>query len=49
MLRILNKDKVPVKGLRVYKDLCIESVLDLDDKTLSFSAPLRNVRGIIIP
>lgn len=49
MLRILDKNKVPVKGLRVYKDLCIESVLDLDDKTLSFSAPLRNVRGIIAP
>lgn len=49
MLKILDKDKVPMKGLRVYKDLCIESVLDLDDKTLSFSAPLRNVRGIIIP
>ena len=49
MLRILDKDKVPVKGLRVYSDLCVESVLDLDDKTLSFSAPLRNVRGIIVP
>lgn len=49
MLRILDKDKVPVKGLRAYKDLCIESVLDLDDKTLSFSAPIRNVRGIIVP
>lgn len=49
MLRILDKDKVPVKGLRVYEDLCIESVLDLDDRTLSFSAPLRNVRGIIVP
>lgn len=49
MLRILDKDKVPVKCLRVYKDYCIESVLDLDDKTLSFSAPLRNVRGIIVP
>lgn len=49
MLRILDKDKVPVKGLRVYSDLCIEGALDLDDKTLSFSAPLRNVRGIIVP
>lgn len=49
MLRILDKDKVPVKGLRVYNDLCIESVLDLDDKTLSFTAPLRNVRGSIVP
>ena len=49
MLKILDKDKVPVKGLRVYQDLCIESVLDLNDKTLSFSAPLRNVRGILVP
>ena len=49
MLTILDKNKVPLKGLRVYKDLCIESVLDLDDKTLSFSAPLRNVRGFIVP
>lgn len=49
MLKILDKNKVPLKGLRVYKDLCIESVLELDDKTLSFSAPLRNVRGIIVP
>ena len=49
MLRILDKDKIPVKGLRTYKDLCIEGVLDLDDKTLSFSAPIRNVRGIIVP
>lgn len=49
MLKILDKNKVPLKGLRVYQDLCIESVLDLDDKTLSFSAPLRNVRGILAP
>lgn len=47
MLRLLDKDKVPVKGLRVYQDLCVESVLDLDDKTLSFSAPVRNVIGYI--
>nr|DAO57920.1 MAG TPA: hypothetical protein [Caudoviricetes sp.] len=33
MLRILDKNKAPVKGLRVYKDLCIERVLELDDKT----------------
>lgn len=47
MLKILDKNKVPLKGLRVYQDYCIESVLDLDDKTLSFSAPLRNVRGVL--
>lgn len=44
MLRILDKNKAPVKGLRVYKDLCIERVLELDDKTLSFSVPYRNIR-----
>lgn len=49
MLKILDKNKVPLKGLRVYQDLCIESVLDLDDRTLSFSAPLRNVRGYVVP
>ena len=49
MLKILDKNKVPLKGLRVYQDYCIESVLDLDDKTLSFTAPLRNVRGFIVP
>ena len=31
MLKILDKNKVPLKGLRVYQDYCIESVLDLDD------------------
>lgn len=45
MLRILDKNKAPVKGLRAYKDLCVERVLELDDKTLSFSAPYRNIRG----
>lgn len=47
MLRILNKDKAPIKGLRVYKDYCIESVLDLSNKTLYFSAPWRNLRGAV--
>ena len=39
MLRILDKNKTPLTGLVNYKDLCIESVLELDDKTLSFSIP----------
>lgn len=47
MLRILDKDKAPIKGLRVYRDYCIESVLDLSNKTLSFSAPWRNLRGAV--
>lgn len=47
MLRILDKDKAPIKGLRVYKDYCIEGVLELDNKTLSFSAPWRNLRDAV--
>ena len=38
MLRILDKNKAPIKGLRVYKDLCMERVLELDDKTLTSGA-----------
>lgn len=48
MLRILDKNKVPVKGLKKYTDLCIESALELDDRTLSFSAPYRNIRNAIV-
>lgn len=47
MLKLLDKNKVPLKGLRAYKDLCIERVLELDDRTLSFSVPYRNVRGYV--
>lgn len=39
MLRILDKNKAPLMGLIDYKDLCVESVLELGDKTLSFSVP----------
>lgn len=48
MLRILDKNKVPVKGLRKYSDLCIENSIELDDKTLTFSVPYRNVRSAIM-
>lgn len=48
MLRILDKNKVPVKGLRKYSDLCIENSIELDDKTLTFSVPYRNVRSAIV-
>lgn len=47
MLRILDKNKVPVKGLRKYSDLCIENSIELNDKTLTFSVPYRNVRSAI--
>jgi phage minor structural protein len=48
MLKILDRNKVPVKGLKKYDDLCIESVLELDDRTLSFSAPYRNIRNAVV-
>lgn len=48
MLKILDRNKVPVKGLKKYNDLCIESVLELDDRTLSFSAPYRNIRKAVV-
>ena len=48
MLKILDRNKVPVKGPKKYDDLCIESVLELDDRTLSFSAPYRNIRNAVV-
>lgn len=48
MLKILDRNKVPVKGLKKYDDLCIESVLELDDRTLSFSALYRNIRNAVV-
>ena len=48
MLKILDRNKVPVKGLKKYDDLCIESVLELDDRTLSFSAPYINIRNAVV-
>lgn len=37
-----------MKGLRKYSDLCIENSIELDDKTLTFSVPYRNVRSAIV-
>lgn len=39
ILRLRDKEKKLIAGLTKYKDLCIESVLDTGDKTLSFSYP----------
>lgn len=47
MLRILDKNKVPVKGLRKYNDLCIENTIEFDDKTLTFSTLYRNIRNAV--
>ena len=35
MLHLYNLDKVKIKGLKAYKDYCIESDLSTGDKTLS--------------
>jgi len=39
MLQLYNLDKIKIKGLKQYKDYCIESVLTSGDKTLSFLYP----------
>lgn len=48
MLKILDKNKNPVKGLNSYSDLCIEKVLELDDKTLSFAASYKDIRDTVV-
>ena len=45
MLRVRNKDKASNIELRVYKNYCVESVLDLNNKTLSFFDLWQNLRG----
>lgn len=46
MLQLHNKNKEKIKGLRDYKDYCIESVLSTGDRTLSFSYPAKLSDGI---
>lgn len=41
MLQLYDLNKVKIKGLRLYKDMNIESVLSSGDKTLSFLYPSR--------
>lgn len=49
IIRLLDKNKIPVKGLVNYSDLCVENTIDMNDKTLTFTSPLREVRGLISP
>ena len=46
MLHLYNLDKVKIRGLKLYKDYCIESVLSSGDKTLSFLYPSRLTKEI---
>ena len=46
MLQLYDLSKVKIKGLRLYKDMNIESVLSSGDKTLSFLYPSRLSKDI---
>ena len=47
MLRVLSKAKVDRGLFTNYADLCIEQKLDMDDKTLTFTAKISDIKGII--
>lgn len=47
MLHLYNLEHVKIKGIRAYKDYCIESVLSTGDKTLSFLYPSHLAKDII--
>ncbi len=46
MLQLYDLNKIKIKGLRLYKDMNIESVLTTGDKTLSFLYPSRLSKDI---
>jgi len=46
MLHLYDLNKVKIKGLNLFKDYCIESVLATGDKTLSFSYPSKSADEI---
>lgn len=47
MLQLYNLEHAKIKGLKKYKDYCIESVLSTGDKTLSFLYPSHLAKDII--
>lgn len=47
MLHLYNLNKVKIKGLKLYKDYCIESTLSTGDKVLSFLYPSRLAKEVM--
>ncbi len=47
MLQLCNLNKAKVKGLKLYKDYCIESTLSTGDKILSFLYPSRLAKEVM--
>lgn len=47
MLQLYNLNKVKIKGLKLYKDYCIESTLSTGDKVLSFLYPSRLAKEVM--
>ena len=47
MLHLYNLEHVKIKGLKAYKDYCIESTLSTGDKVLSFLYPSYLAKDII--
>ena len=47
LLRILDKNKTAIAGLTKFRELCITSTLDFDDKVLSFEAEITDIKDIL--
>lgn len=47
MLHLYDLNKVKIKGLKLYKDYCIESTLSTGDKVLSFLYPSRLAKEVM--
>lgn len=47
MLHLYDLNKVKIKGLKLYKDYCIESALSTGDKVLSFLYPSRLAKEVM--
>lgn len=47
MLQLYDLNKAKIRGLKKYKDLCVESVLATGDKTLSFLYPARLCKEVV--
>ena len=48
LLRILDKNKTAIAGLTGFRELCITSTLDFDDKVMSFEAEVADIKDIVV-